>query len=233
MARPRERLPGHILDLSKVIVRNLIGGQPLVVKCTITNNGYTLHLCLLPDTGANAFAFISPRIIFPFIKLTGAVLRPLPEPVTAKGYDGKSINHITHSVILTLGIDGRRIRMPFLVLDIGHHDIILGRQWFAEVGVKVDCARRTLEYSFPPHLNLGLKEIHLSKNVLLNKSSYTIPAKRTRQEDADRRDQAIRMQEKRSADGIHAINRLESSRTSFLSSRAKTTLYGPYSQPHR
>ena len=117
-----------MLDLSKIDISQLMGGQPLNMNCDIILNRITVHLTLLLDTRANAFAIIYLRIVIPFLKIANRTIQPLRQPVAAKGYDGKLINQITYYTILILTLDRRRIRISFLILNISHYDIILGRK---------------------------------------------------------------------------------------------------------
>ena len=98
------------------------------INYDITLNRITVHLTLLPNTGANAFVIIHPRIVIPFLKIANGAMQPLRQPIAAKGYDGKSINQITYYTILILILDRRRIRISFLILNISYYDIILGRK---------------------------------------------------------------------------------------------------------
>jgi hypothetical protein len=93
------------------------------------------------------------------------------------GYDGKQAALITHAIVFTLIVDGRRQRnVPFLIVDLGKHDVILGRMWFAKHGVLLDCAKRQLRW---------LEDISLQDKIV-NKNY-----------DANRRDRAFEAQEKR------------------------------------
>jgi hypothetical protein len=66
---------------------------------------------------------------------------PLEREYTVTGFNRKQLVPLTHIIILTMATDNHIIRwMPFLILDLGRHDIILGRMWLAEHRVLVDCA---------------------------------------------------------------------------------------------
>jgi hypothetical protein len=70
---------------------------------------------------------------------------PLEREYAVTGFDGKQSVPLTHVIILTMTTDNRIIRqMPFLVLDLGRHDIILGRMWLVKHCVLVDCAGKQL-----------------------------------------------------------------------------------------
>jgi hypothetical protein len=76
---------------------------------------------------------------------------PLEREYAVTGFDGKQSVPLTHVIILTMATDNRIIRrMPFLILDLGRHNIILGRMWLAEHRVLVDCAGKRLIWSSPP-----------------------------------------------------------------------------------
>ena len=69
----------------------------------------------------------------------------LPTPCPVKGYDGKPGKPVTQILTLHLAIDGRRQRdIPMLILDLGSHDLILGRKWFSHFDVWLDVRKRRL-----------------------------------------------------------------------------------------
>ena len=53
--------------------------------------------------------------------------RTLLKPIFLKGYNGVAGNSITHYIIFNIKIDGYRLaEIPFLILDLGNHNAILG-----------------------------------------------------------------------------------------------------------
>jgi hypothetical protein len=84
-------------------------------------------------------------------KFLGLKARRLPAAVKVKGYDGKTSNSITHILRLHFTVDRRRqYNVPFLILDLGSHDCIIGRKWFEYFNVLVDAKERRLHW--PQHL---------------------------------------------------------------------------------
>jgi hypothetical protein len=95
----------------------------------------------------------------------------LPRPINVKGYDGKARSAITHILRLHLTIDRRRqYHIPLLILDLGSHDCILGRKWFAFLGVLINAKRHCLRWpdSLQPSYTI-VKEITVRRNALLPK----------------------------------------------------------------
>ncbi len=81
----------------------------------------------LPDTRAHRFTFMDTRYVMASAKFLGVPLRKLQDPITIKGYDGREGRVVTYFLEYTLTIDSRRLTLvPFLVLDLGNHDLILG-----------------------------------------------------------------------------------------------------------
>lgn len=59
---------------------------------------------------------------------------------TVTGFDGKATTPSTHAIRFTLTIDRQRLDdVPFLIFNLGRHDVIQGRMWFAKHGVLLDC----------------------------------------------------------------------------------------------
>ena len=84
-------------------------------------------------------------------KFLGKKARRLPTPVKAKGYNGVPGKEVTHFILFDLLIDNKRLhQIPFLILDLGNHDMILGSKWMAYFDVMSDLRRRKLIWHNPP-----------------------------------------------------------------------------------
>ena len=106
-----------------------MGGKHLTIACKISKNGYGVTLQALIDSGANGFVFIDTLCAGDIAKYLGLKAQPLPRTIAVKGYDGQSRNSASHYLHLHLTIDGRRqYNVPFVILDLGSHDVILGRK---------------------------------------------------------------------------------------------------------
>ena len=81
------------------------------------------------------------KVVERFLDVSPASLKT---PYKVRGFDGQQTTPITHSIELALMIDGRRVKTPMLIVGLGEHDMILGRKWFAETGVLIDCKNRCL-----------------------------------------------------------------------------------------
>jgi hypothetical protein len=112
-----------------------------------------------------------------------------------KGFDGKTENAITHLMILSLVVDGRVMyNLPFLIVRLGKHDVILGRMWLARYGVMVDCSRRRLLWPEEVSLKEEIQAkqfVRLPRKLLLRDREVEI----SHQKDTDRRDRAIEQQD--------------------------------------
>ena len=70
---------------------------------------------------------------------------PLVHPIFPKGYDGASGKAITHVILFNMLIDGYLLKQqPFLVLDLGNQDAILGDGWMDYYDVLPDMRNRRL-----------------------------------------------------------------------------------------
>ena len=122
--------------MSEVDLSRLMGGKSFVVHCTLSRNGYGVNTTALADTGANAFALIDTKCAMKLSEFLNVPVEPLPQPISVKGYNGRKGNPITSILRMHLRINGRRqYNVPFLVTDLGHHDVILGRKWLAYLNV--------------------------------------------------------------------------------------------------
>jgi predicted aspartyl protease len=146
----------------------LIGGTHLTVSCTLSNNGYGVVTRALIDSGANGFVFVDTRYTVDVARFLGLKTRRLPRSVPVKGYNGTQGQPITHYMRLHLAVDKRRqYNIPLLVLDLGSHDMILGRKWLAFFNVLVDARQACLVWpkELPPSYSAS-KEIKVLRTSL-------------------------------------------------------------------
>jgi hypothetical protein len=72
-------------------------------------------------------------------KFLGVPLKKLQDPITIKGYNSREGRVVIHFLEYTLTINSRQLTLvPFLVLNLGNHDLILSSQWFKYYDVKLD-----------------------------------------------------------------------------------------------
>lgn len=107
-----------------------MGGRHFTVPCTLSRNGYGVRSSALVDTGANGFAFINRSFATELSKFLNIQPTRIPKSLSIQGYDGKKATTVSHALIIHLTIDKRRqTNIPFYILDLGSHDIILGLRW--------------------------------------------------------------------------------------------------------
>ena len=122
-----------------------MGGKAFTMECTITTNGYSTLTAALIDSGANGFSFINTVLVYDIAKFHGLNVSKLPCPIRVKGYDNKTATSATRYIRFGLLLDRRKfVNMPFVILDIGNHDIILGKTFFEYYNTKLDIKSRKL-----------------------------------------------------------------------------------------
>jgi predicted aspartyl protease len=177
-----------------------MGGKHFTIPCTISHNGYRVDLHALADTGANGFAFIDTACAIDTAKFLDIKATRLKEPISVKGFDGKQGHAVTHILTLHLSIDGRRqTNIPFCILDLGNHDIILGLKWMDYFNVWLDPRKRTLVW---PNDEKRLSLPSFQKEVYTQRKAIA-PRKtnRAHQRDADARDRALEQEDARRREG--------------------------------
>lgn len=181
-----------------------MGGRPFIVPCIVSCNGYGIDLCALPDSGANGFAFMNTTCAIDVAKFLGVKAKRMPKPIQVNGFDGKRGKSITHFLILTLTIDGRRqLDIPFCILDLGNHDVILGLKWMEHFDVQLNPRERKLAWpeSTPPtSQNIFHKEIRVPRQSL-----GQVPIQHHHQQDVLARDRAFIREDRRRTAGRQAI----------------------------
>ncbi|KAJ5816992.1 Retrovirus polyprotein [Penicillium robsamsonii] len=109
------------------------------------HNGRSFSILALGDTGADGYVFINSLMVVLLSKRFGLRVEKLSRECPVRGFNGKRAEPIRHMAVLIICIDGRIQRqIPMLIADLGRYDMILGRMWFAEHDVLLDCRRHRM-----------------------------------------------------------------------------------------
>jgi hypothetical protein len=152
-----------------------MGGPHLTIPCSLSCNGYLVNVSSLTDSGANGFAFIDTLLAIDIATFFNLKFQRLPKPIGVKGYNGKLGTRITHFLRMHLTVDKRRqYNIPLLILELGSHDLILGRKWLEYFNLLLDVRDRCLIWpeSLPPSLSV-VREIPISREALLPAPKHT------------------------------------------------------------
>jgi len=140
----------------------------------------------LADSGAGGYVFIRRQFAIRLSKRLGIPIEKPGDSLKLHGYDGKESDEIQEVFLCTLDVQGHRVLdTPMVVTDM-HHDVILGREWFARHDVLIDCKRRKLIWPDKRRDYIAAHELPLSREALAEEKPNP-----KHQEDADRRDQAM------------------------------------------
>jgi hypothetical protein len=142
-----------VFDLHEIDLSSLMGGPSLTFACTLYKDGMAIQVQALGDTGACGYVFLDSRFASDLCRVFGRKLQRLLHPVCPKGYDGKKGSPISHYLSFNLEIDGRRIyHLPMLVVELGSHDMIIGRNFFDYFHIMIDVHHRQLRWpqEIPP-----------------------------------------------------------------------------------
>ncbi|KAJ5260703.1 Retrovirus polyprotein [Penicillium chrysogenum] len=109
------------------------------------HNRRSFSILALGDTGVDSYVFINSSMVIILGKRFGLRVERLGCECLVRGFNGKLAELIRHMAFLTICIDRRIQRqIPILIVDLGRYDIILGRMWFAEHNVLLDCRRHRM-----------------------------------------------------------------------------------------
>ena len=122
----------------------------------------------MPDSGAHGFCFINRNTAKDVSSKLGIVPLALPNPISPEGYNWVPGRLITHFLIITMIIDGHTLpKIPFLILDLGKQDVILGDAWMAHFDVLPDLRHKRLFWRSPPKSKTSFqKEIVIPRSLL-------------------------------------------------------------------
>jgi hypothetical protein len=138
---------GHTYEigLSTIDLNQLMGGKSFTVSYQKARNGSVIALKALADSGAGGLVFINTSCAIEAAKFFNTAVAWLKQPCPVRGYDEKPDATVTHAIILHLVVDGRRqLNVPMLILDLGNHDLILGRKWLELHDIWMDIRNRCL-----------------------------------------------------------------------------------------
>ncbi|PVH67554.1 hypothetical protein DL98DRAFT_386089, partial [Cadophora sp. DSE1049] len=99
----------------------------------------------LINTSANGFAFLNKPFAKKIQQFYNIIPQQLIQPILIKGYDSKVNNQIISYLSLSFTINKRRIiNMPFFLVKLSNHDLILGRIWLEYFKVLPDVTSKAL-----------------------------------------------------------------------------------------
>jgi hypothetical protein len=117
-------------DLSKLDLSKLLGGPQFLTPCTLSINGFGVSIQALTDTGANGYLFLNRSLGVKLSKSLGIPLQKLPFSVPIQGFQSKVQSRAAQYLRLHLTVDDRRVyNCPFILLDLGDQDAIIGIKW--------------------------------------------------------------------------------------------------------
>jgi predicted aspartyl protease len=123
----------------------LFGGPHFLVSTTLCSQGLGVRLHSLVDTGAQGFLFLNSNIAHSISQALRTPLRKLPFRVQVKGFQDQITSPVTQYLRLHMIIDGRKVRnCPFIVVDLGSQDCIIGIKWLKRFKLKLDTERSRL-----------------------------------------------------------------------------------------
>ena len=122
------------IDLSK-----LLGRQGFHVDSQLAYNGLSFPMTTLADTGANGYLFMNTKKAIELARFYNIHTEQLKQPAKTKGFCRSEGPQITHTIKMHFIVGGRQfLDQPFLILNLGQHDVIIGQQWFKQQDMWLD-----------------------------------------------------------------------------------------------
>ena len=190
-----------MLDLQQIDLGSLMAGNSFTLACTLYKDGIAIQAEALGDTGASGFVFLDSKFALDLCHTFNLKPKRLPQTIYPKGFNGKKGSPITQYLSFNIEIDGRRIYdLPMLIVELGSHDLIIGRNFFDYFHILIDVHYRRLQWpqEFPPSRTY-------SQTIATYLRSELRPKKVQQQYQLDvfRRDRAIDRDDKRRKDGVY------------------------------
>ena len=128
------------IDLSQ-----LVGRKRFTVSCILSKNRYSTYISTLIDSRANGLVFIDSKFAYELAEYLHTLILRLKRPCVVKGYDGKLGAPAREYIRVQLTVDSnRQLDIPILILELGTHDLILGREWLSHFDIWLDVRNRRL-----------------------------------------------------------------------------------------
>jgi hypothetical protein len=109
-----------------------MGGRHFIVLYILLKNGYRITLFTLINFRVNGFTFINTAYINNISIFLNLKPKPLIQSIIPKGFNRQLGKAITYILTLHLSINGQRQKdIPFIILDLGNYNIILGLKWMS------------------------------------------------------------------------------------------------------
>jgi transposase InsO family protein len=205
-----------------------MGGKHFTIPCTLSKNGYGIKIDALSDTGANGFCFLDSSCAYDIARFLNLKIQRLPTPIPVKGYNGQTGPAITHVLRLHLTVDGRKqYNLPFLILDLGSHDMILGRIWFEYFKIFINVRQRKLIWpkALPPSSSV-IKEILVERKALAPQ-----PISLDHQQDMETRDKAFELDDRRRTAGRLQVSEIQGDDSDSDSDSDSPSIFSKGSRP--
>jgi hypothetical protein len=160
----------------------------------------------------------------------GWKMEKLPFPsLPVKGYDGKRGASITSFLRVHLILDGRKIyNVPFLVLPLGNHDMIIGKSFMEYFDISPSVAQKRLHWprAHPKTTKAISQGIQIPRQILKRprfRDHYQL--------DMEARDKLIEQEERRRLAGCNSIAHIYSNGSRYTSAATQTELDMPHEPP--
>jgi hypothetical protein len=114
-------------------------------------------------------------------------VRKLPATFGVTRYKGDEAQTLQNILLLPVIINKHRFsELPFLILNLGHRDIIIGRKWFEHYNVLIHPRKRRLIWPEEQQEYIAQHELTIPRALI-----ETPPINTRHQRDADRRDDLL------------------------------------------
>jgi hypothetical protein len=115
--------------MSEVDLSRLLSGKSFTIPYTLSRNRCRVNTTALANSRANTFALLNTKCARKISEFLNTLIELLDRPMPVKGYNGQMGRPITFILQIHLQVNGRRqYNVPFLVTDLGHYNVILGRK---------------------------------------------------------------------------------------------------------
>ena len=157
-------------------LRQLISKKNCTIPCTLFCNKYQVLTFALANSRVNTFTLIDTQYAIKLANFLNILIEDLPKPISIYRYNGQVGQPIISILWIYLRVNRRRqYNIPFLIMDLGSYDIILGRKQLAYLGLQLNIRNRQLiQPKIIPPTPSFIKEISIIMENLIRLKINTV-----------------------------------------------------------
>lgn len=177
----------------------LLGKNPFLMGCTLSQNGFSTKMDALIDTGADGYLFMQRELALRLSERFSIPVIRTKETGRVSGYNG-GVQRINEVLNASFTLGGKRYTNQSFVMLRMTRDIIIGKIFLAKHNLLPDCEKHVLIEKVPQEIEeIEPEYVAMKPTVLPKKTLFPNKILQRHQSDSLRRDALWELEEEREA----------------------------------